>query len=148
MTQGIRDSFVCQFIWQRVTLRFVTLIDTAAVEDGARRVVKMLMARDGMSQQDLADLLHVSRQQASQRLACKAKFTFAELVLLADHFGVTIADFGPASRFLDVDEGAAVRKAAGRLVRSTFKRFRRSWHMRHINCRKFRLTCGVVPSFC
>lgn len=103
----------------------MTLVDTRAVEDGARRVVRMLMARDVMSHQDLAGLLHVSRQQASQRLAGKAKFTFAELVLLAEHFGVTIADFGPDSRFLDV--GAAAVRSRGRgLLPSTKYQLRRS----------------------
>lgn len=96
----------------------MNLIDTGLVEDRANRVVRMLMARDGMTQAQLAGLLGISQQQAGQRLLGKARWRFAELVGLADHFGVSIDDFGPGSRFLP-PETAAVRSRGHGLLPST-----------------------------
>lgn len=123
--KACRVSLTCQVFDKCFSLLVVTLIDTQAVEDGARRVVRMLMARDGVSQADMAEVLGVAQQQVSQRLAGKARFRFSELVVLAEHFGVTIADFGPASRFLDVGD-AAVRSHGRGLLPSTKYQHRRS----------------------
>lgn len=89
----------------------------------------MLMARDGMSQADLARLLEVKQQQVSQRLAGKARFTFAEIVGLAEHFGVNVSDFGPGSQFLHPTV-TGVRQLAPGLLTSTKEQLRRSAYVR------------------
>jgi hypothetical protein len=42
----------------------------------ARRVVRMLMARDGMTQDDLGRVLSLNQQRVSQRLTGGTRFSF------------------------------------------------------------------------
>jgi transcriptional regulator with XRE-family HTH domain len=89
-------------------MRSVTVTsDYDIADEAARQVVRMLMARDRMNQDDLAAVLGMSQPRVSERLRGNIRFRFAELVVLARHFHVTLDDFGPKSRFLSATGGSA-----------------------------------------
>lgn len=74
--------------------------DFDVADEAARQVVRMLMARERLTQEGLAAVLGMPQPRVSERLRGNIRFRFAELVALAGHFHVDLDDFGPASRFL------------------------------------------------
>jgi len=64
-----------------------------AVDENARRVVRILLAREGRKHKHLAEMLGVTRQTADNKLSGATRFTTAELALLAGMFEVDVRVF-------------------------------------------------------
>lgn len=59
-------------------------------EEQIARNVRAEMARQGLTQRELAAVLNVSRQSVNSRLTCKVEFKVNELKLIADHLGIDV----------------------------------------------------------
>jgi transcriptional regulator with XRE-family HTH domain len=58
-------------------------------------VVRAELARHGVSQTDIAEVLGVSQAAVSRRLSGRVEFTLDELRLIAERLGVPLSTFVP-----------------------------------------------------
>ena len=63
-------------------------LDDAAFQENISRMVRVLLARDGMMQKDLADRIGVKQQNVSARLRGQIPWTLKDLVRIAAVFEV------------------------------------------------------------
>jgi transcriptional regulator with XRE-family HTH domain len=95
--------------------------NTLDVEENVRRVLRMLMARDGIKEKHIAAALGTSRQTVNNKLRGVTRLTIDELGVLAAHFEVDVALFFDPDRPIPRAPATwAVRNPAPDLLTCTF----------------------------
>ena len=71
----------------------VEFSDEMDIDLAIAREIRVWLAKADMKQVDIAEILHLSASQITQRMRGRTPFTVKELALLASRFGVTLGEF-------------------------------------------------------